>query len=448
MNNLFSKLHLRHILIIAAVIAVVIAGVSAAFLLHKQPAPQSKNAANETTAIVNARIFDGERIIDDHVVVIKGAVIHAIGGTIPEDAAVIDAKGATLLPGFIDSHVHTDMDGLRDALVFGVTTELEMMGTWSAKKRMEIAGRDDIADLRSPGMAITTKGGHPSQYIKTSDNLVIRYFFRFPYVTSPDDAVKFVDTRIAEGADYIKIIIEDGTIVGIPGLPVISDKTLLAAIHEAHDNNRMAIAHVSTAAGAALAIDSGIDGLAHLFYDCAPPPELVAAIASSGAFVVPNLVTASTAFGNNAAALAADERVRSRLSKKWLDSLCGSMNTYPDGKMEDVFTSVLELHRAGVDILAGSDVSEPIPGLGGLAHGASLHHELQMLVAAGLKPIEALRAATATPARRFGLTDRGRIAPGMLADLLLVEGDPLTTISDTLSIRTVWHRGTQLIANR
>jgi imidazolonepropionase-like amidohydrolase len=97
-----------------------------------------------------------------------------------------------------------------------------------------------------------------------------------------------------------------------------------------------------------------------------------------------------------------------------------------------------------VDILAGSDVSEPIPILGGLVHGASLHHELQLLVAAGLKPIEALRTATSIPARRFGLTDRGRIVPGARADLLLVGGDPITKISDTLSILGIWRNGTKL----
>lgn len=73
-----------------------------------------------------------------------------------------------------------------------------------------------------------------------------------------------------------------------------------------------------------------------------------------------------------------------------------------------------------------------------------MHHELQLLVAAGLSPTDALRAATATPARRFGLTDRGRIAPGARADLLLVDGDPIATISDTLSIRAVWRRGVRL----
>ena len=81
--------------------------------------------------------------------------------------------------------------------------------------------------------------------------------------------------------------------------------------------------------------------------------------------------------------------------------------------------------------------------LGGLAHGASVHHEQQYLVEAGLTPVEALRAATSTPARRVGLTDRGRIAPGLRADLLLVDGDPTTVIGDTLNTRAVWRRGTR-----
>jgi len=104
----------------------------------------------------------------------------------------------------------------------------------------------------------------------------------------------------------------------------------------------------------------------------------------------------------------------------------------------------MSLHRAGVDILAGSNVSEPLPILGGIAHGASLHHELQLLVAAGLAPLEALKAATSVPARRIGLTDRGRIVPGARADLLLVNGDPTTNISSTLNVQSVWRRGVML----
>lgn len=104
------------------------------------------------------------------------------------------------------------------------------------------------------------------------------------------------------------------------------------------------------------------------------------------------------------------------------------------------------LSDTGVDLLAGTDASLPLPFLGGLAHGASVHHELQYLVRAGLTPAQALRAATSTTARRFGLDDRGRIAEGRRADLVLVDGDPTTTISDTLNIRAIWRRGTRLTA--
>ena len=396
------------------------------------------------TAITNAHILDGERVIQEQTVLIAGAHILAVGGTVPAGATIIDARGATLLPGLIDSHVHTDMPGLHDALLFGVTTELEMNGRWSAKQRKEISERNDVADLRSPGLGITPKGGHPTQYMSSSSNLLLRFFFRYPSVSNPHDAAKFVAKQVAQGADYIKIFIEDGSCVGFPGLPVLNDETLLASVQEAHKFNKMAIAHVTTLAEGKRAIAAGVDGLAHLFFDFPPTPEFIAVIASSGAFVTPTLVTISSAIGNNASALAADKRVSSRLGKKWLDSLSRSMNVYPQGKLEDVYASVMVLHKAGVDILAGSDVSESIPSLGGLAHGASLHHELQLLVAAGQMPIEALRAATSTPARRFGLTDRGRIARGARADPLLVDGDPNANIGDTLSIRTVWRTGVQL----
>jgi imidazolonepropionase-like amidohydrolase len=400
--------------------------------------------AGKLIAITNAHIFDGERAIDEQIVVIDGAHIHAVGGVVPAGATVIDAHGATLMPGLIDANVHTDMDGLRDALLFGVTTELEMMGHCSPKKRKKIAERHDVADIRSAGMGVTPPGGHPSEYMKSSGNLLLRLFFRYPFVSTPEEAVSFVRKQVANGSDYIKVFLEDGTTIGFPGLRVTSDETLLAAVNEAHHLGKMAIAHVTTVEGGQKAVSAGVDGLAHLFFDRAPSPELVAAIASSGTFVTPTLVTLSTAFGNSAATLAADKRVSSRLGRKWLDSLSRRMNVYPQGRLSDAYASVMALHKAGVDILAGSDVSEPIPSLGGLAHGASLHHELQLLVKAGLTPVDALRAATATPARRFGLNDRGRIANGARADLLLIDGDPISNVSDTLNIRAIWRRGVRL----
>ena len=98
--------------------------------------------------------------------------------------------------------------------------------------------------------------------------------------------------------------------------------------------------------------------------------------------------------------------------------------------------SVRGLRAAGVTILAGTDVPNP-----GTAQGASLHGEMELLVEAGLTPAEALRAATSAPAEVFGLKDRGRIAPGLRADLVLVEGDPSLDIRATRAIVGIWKAG-------
>src|SRR6185295_16812816 len=93
------------------------------------------------------------------------------------------------------------------------------------------------------------------------------------------------------------------------------------------------------------------------------------------------------------------------------------------------------LHAAGVPILAGSDVP---------AHGLALHRELELLVQAGLDPVDALVAATSAPAAAFRLADRGRIAPGLRADLLLVQGDPTANIKNTRKIQRIWKAGVEV----
>jgi len=289
-----------------------------------------KGTTNEMTAITNVRIFDGDNMLEEQHIVINGAYIQSVGGEIPDDAVIIDGQGATLLPGLIDSHVHTNMDGLRDALKFGITTELEMNGHWSVKERKKIAERRDIADLRSSGMGVTAQGGHPTQYMNDRNiffRLYVRFFF--PSVETPDKARNLVRKEIAGGADYVKVFIEDGSCIGYPGLPTLSDDIVKAAIDVAHHHGKKTIVHATTASAAKQAIDAGIDCLGHLFFDNSATPELIDDIVSSDVFVIPTLVTLSSAFGNNASWLAADERVSSRLDKEWIESLSRSMNVYP-----------------------------------------------------------------------------------------------------------------------
>ncbi len=192
------------------------------------------------TAITNARIFDGEQVIDNQNVVIDGDHIVAISDSIPNEANIIDAQGGTIIPGLIDSHVHTDIEGLRYALLFGVTTELDMMGYWSEEQRKEVNDRDDVADVRCAGMGLTPPGGHPMEYVPPEDDGVDMSGFTFPFVSTPTEASELISKLVAEGSDYIKIFMEDGSIIGSPGLPVLNNETLLAAVEEAHCYGKLA----------------------------------------------------------------------------------------------------------------------------------------------------------------------------------------------------------------
>jgi imidazolonepropionase-like amidohydrolase len=105
--------------------------------------------------------------------------------------------------------------------------------------------------------------------------------------------------------------------------------------------------------------------------------------------------------------------------------------------------SVAAAYRAGVPILAGTDANADAGSPAAVSHGDSLHHELELLTAAGLTNLDALRAATELPARYFGLEDRGVVEPGRRADLVLLDGDPLQDIRATRSIRHVWCGGAE-----
>lgn len=407
------------------------------------------------TAIVADRVYDGTKNLGRKVVVVADGLIDAITDRVPEGVDLMEARGATLLPGLIDAHVHTDVSGLRMALQFGVTTELEMQGVNTARDRDHIMQDDALADVRSAGFGLTPPGGHPEELfpkdfnpqrgkgpggpgVRVRVDPIVR-----AKVTSPQEAVSVVQKLAGAGSDYIKFMVDDGTVEGHPGLPMLDQATLNAGVAEARRLGMTTIAHALTLDATRMSIEAGIDGLAHLFMDRPHTPEIVDAIAQSDTFVGAGVVLNASMMGITGAALADDPRVSSKLSKEWDETLRSSFNHFPQGRLQDVLNTVRALDEAGVDLLIGTDVSQPLPFLGGLAHGASVHQELQHFVDAGLTPTKALRAATAVTARRFGLTDRGSIEVGQRADLLLVDGDPTSTISDTLNVRDVWRRGTR-----
>ncbi|MEU5825879.1 amidohydrolase family protein [Streptomyces sp. NPDC047803] len=401
------------------------------------------------TAITGAQIFDGEKTTGVQTVVIDGGRIVRVGGEAPAGSEIVDGSGATLLPGLIDAHVHSAPGSLALALQFGVTTELEMQGMNTRENRGPIADDDTLADVRSSGFAITPPGGHPSELMP--DGFRPKWDLPpvmplMPFSTTPEEAAAFVPQLLARGSDFIKFMIDDGSVEGHPGLPTLDQATVNAGVAEAKKYGALTVAHALTVEATTMAAQAGIDGLTHVFMDQPHTAEIISIIKDAGMFVIPCITLNASMMGITGSELADDPRVAAHLDTEWERTLRSSYNRYPQGKLEDVYATVHALDAVGVDVLAGTDASMPETFFGGLAHGASLHHELQYLVAAGLTPQRALRAATATTARRFHLSDRGRIAEGLRADLLLADGDPTRNISDTLNTRAIWRRGTRLAA--
>jgi imidazolonepropionase-like amidohydrolase len=381
----------------------------------------------------DVRAFDGEKTISTTTVVIRGARIDQVDpkAAIPEVATVIDGKGKTLLPGLIDGHTHAVMpDHLKQAVIFGVTTELDMFTDQAFAARMrseEAAGKAlDRADLRSAGTLVTAPGGHGTEY-----------GLRIPTITSPAQAQDFVDARIAEGSDYIKIVYDDGEPYG-RSIPTLTRGTLAAVIRAAHARKQRAVVHIHGREKARDAIAEGADGLVHLFIDRPADEAFVRLAAEKHAFVIPTLTVLESVNGiGSGASLVADPALSPWLSPADAAALRRSFARRTTAEVRAIpLEAVRQLKAAGVPILAGTDAYNR-----GTAHGASIHRELELLVAAGLSPAEALAAATSVPASIFGLADRGRIAPGARADLVLVDGDPMADIKATRKIAGVWKQG-------
>ena len=384
-------------------------------------------------AIRDVRVFDGERFVEAMTVHVRDGSIVAVGADValPEGIDAIDGRGRTLLPGLIDGHVHTWGDARRDALRFGVTTMLDMFSDPSAlpaaKREREDVTHADTADLWSAGLLATADGGHGTQY-----------GVAVPTLTAPADADAWVAARVAEGSDWIKIVREDLHVFDADRtLPTLDAATAAAVIGAAHAQDRLAVVHATAQEAARESLRDGADGLVHVFQDAVADDAFVALAKERGAFVVPTL-SVIAAFAGRPQNVSDDPRLRGWLSTAQSQSLGESLRFAAPSPalLEHALASVRRLHAAGVPIVAGTDAPNA-----GTAHGASLHQELQLLAEAGLSPSEALAAATSVPARAFGLRDRGRIAAGLRADLVLVEGDPGADLATTRSIVTVWKNG-------
>jgi imidazolonepropionase-like amidohydrolase len=383
----------------------------------------------------HVRLFDGTQVIPDADVLIEKGKIKEVGSSLDAGSAkVVDGRGKTLLPGLIDAHVHVHgADTLEQALIFGVTTEFDMMMPPRLEYRLKSEENDHMASFLSAGFPATVPGGHGTEY-----------GLEVPTLTRPSEAQGFVGARVREGSDYIKIMYTAGVSFGRRGeRPTLSKQTLAAVIAAAHERHRMAVVHIGSVEGARDAIEAGADGLAHLFHGPSCPRDFGQFVAAHHAFIIPTLSVGHSVCGPESAGkrLISDPNLAPYLSHENISRLKETFPSAAGGfiSCKGSTQAIPLLQAAGVSILAGTDAPNP-----GTTYGASLHGELELYVEAGLTPTQALISATSAPAAAFHIADRGRIAPGLRADLLLVNGHPDEDIRATRDIVAVYKGGNEV----
>lgn len=344
-------------------------------------------------------VLRGVRVYRDGVfgepedVIIDGSVISS-----DSDGALEVATGGYLIPGLIDCHVHVEgIDTLETFATYGITTVLDMANPMA--KLDPLRGQPGVADLRAAGVAATSPESAHAKRMNAGPIMT---------VASPADADGWVAARVDEGADYIKVVID---------LPGFDQETVNALVIAAQARGRKVIAHASRSDAVAMAQAAGVDILTHAPLDRPIEAAQAQSLVAAGAIIVPTLTMM--------------EGLVEGLKRAGI----------PGPAYEPARASVAALHAAGMPILAGTDANLAPGAPSQPPYGESLHHELELLVGAGLTPAEALDAATALPADHFDLADRGRIRPGLRADLVLLDENPLENISATRGIRGVWVAG-------
>jgi imidazolonepropionase-like amidohydrolase len=389
--------------------------------------------------IQNVRLFDGERTLGrSDVLIERGRIVRVGRGLRSPSAQKVNGAGKTLLPGLIDSHVHGFPGAAEDALRFGVSTEVEMFsmaGTQAlaAQEQQRQSYSPAAADLWSSGVGVTPPQGVIAKSAPPD---------AFPTLSNQADADAFIAARAAEGSDHIKIFYDDGSWNGVRPARYerFTAEQLGRIIAAAHKRKLKAVVHTGGLEESKTAVERGADGLAHVFRG--PTDDTFIRLAQRHrVFVIPTFSAIAGASGaDDGSSIASDARVAPFLSPSQKQTLTARPKLAEGpAVLSEAIATVRRLHSAGVTILAGTDAPNP-----GTAHGAAMPIELAYLVRSGLTPTQALRAATSVPARTWGMADRGRIAPGYRADLLLVGGDPTRDIGALRDIVAVWKNGVRV----
>jgi imidazolonepropionase-like amidohydrolase len=396
------------------------------------------------TVLTGIRVIDGtgNEPLEGAFVAIEEGGIAAVGRAAdfsPQKGdRVQELAGLTLLPGLFDVHLHIyasgsverlsetppkNMEGLEQLVAArhlrahveaGFTTVRDVASVnapmWALRYAVE-QGLVPAPRLVASGKCLTITGGHGTEY-----GVDMAW-----ECDSAGDLVKAVRCQHIEGCDFVKVIASRRSPDGRFGFAAWPVEELRAAVDEAHAFGLKVSAHVSGGPVAPrVAVEAGVDSLEHGW---GLDEATLEKMAEQDTTLVPTL-----------AVVYQKERLETEERSPWpteYDALFGTL--------EDRLAEARRAHELGVPIAAGTDAGNP-----GVHHGEGAR-ELELLVGAGLSPMEAIVAATGNAARLCGLEgETGTIEPGKAADLLVVDGDPLadiTVLQDRSRIRAVLKAG-------
>lgn len=376
--------------------------------------------------ITGAVVFDGERFTEHDSVIVRGGLVAEIGRGLTADLPPFDAAGRVLLPGLIDAHTHRSGTNAHAGLRFGVTAMLDMYGSISI-------GRDERADLASrtradvwwAGWGLTVPQGHPTQWFPSA-----------PTVTAASEVDGFVADRVAEGSDYLKILLQrNGTAASL------DQEAANAGVEAAHGHGMLAVAHVGDWGDALVAAKAGVDVLVHLPVDAVPDQEALELLAKRGTPVVATLTVASSGrCEHDPSAFLDDPEIAERLDAGQRAE-AGSTPDFCDSVdltwwREATAASFAAIRDAGLPLLVGTDNGN-VP----VVTGVSMYHEMAMFAEQGMPVEEVLAGATSATADAFGLDERGRIAVDRRGDLVLLEATAPAEVIGTYGVAAVWKNG-------
>jgi imidazolonepropionase-like amidohydrolase len=402
-------------------------------------------ARAEVVAVKAGLLIDGTGALPrkNPVVVVENGKIVSVGADVPAGATVIDLGARTLLPGFIDCHVHLagrvvgEGENWDDAAVRDLPQEDALRGARNAKATLEAGfttvrnvGASDFSDIAlrnmvregivpgprivAAGNAIGITGGHCD-----TNGYRPGILEGNPENGTADGAaeiVKAVRYQVKHGADVIKVcatggVLSEGDAVGVQQY---DDEELKVLVREAHLTGRKVAAHAHGADGIKAALRAGVDSIEH---GSLTDDEAIALFKSKGAFLVPTLM--------------AQESVEKLAQSGVLKGQRAEKAAFIAPHAREAIRKAI---AAGVKIALGTDS-------GVFPHGKNAH-EFELMVGLGMKPMDAIAAGTRNAAELLGLEKiLGTVEAGKVADLVAVDGNPLDDVKLLTAPTFVMHEG-------